>query len=212
MFSVRCLGLPRRVSPFRHPRIVAYLRLPAAFRSLSRLSSALSAKASSLRPSLLDLPFTPSVALLGGPQALAWAFPYWFGMASHASPSLVLPISFRKLDIFWLFFSSIRFSRCNHAAMASPYGCHGLGRPLPATTQQGLPAAWSLVDPAAHIPAGLAIFLCSGGHLLSHAVPSIVPSAAWALTCRASTAACSGWVRVCPPGASPPESSCSAPA
>ena len=32
-----------RVSPFRHPRITGYLLLPAAFRSLSRLSSALSA-------------------------------------------------------------------------------------------------------------------------------------------------------------------------
>ena len=49
-------GLPRRVSPFRHPRITGYLLLPAAFRSLSRLSSALSAKASALCSSLLDLP------------------------------------------------------------------------------------------------------------------------------------------------------------
>ena len=44
-----------RVSPFRHPRIVGYLLLPAAFRSLSRLSSALSAKASALRSSSLNL-------------------------------------------------------------------------------------------------------------------------------------------------------------
>ena len=48
-------GLLRRVSPFRHLRLIGYLHLPAAFRSLSRLSSALSAKASTLRPSLLDL-------------------------------------------------------------------------------------------------------------------------------------------------------------
>ena len=39
-----------RVSPFRHLRIIEYLLLPGAFRSLSRLSSALSAKASALRP------------------------------------------------------------------------------------------------------------------------------------------------------------------
>ena len=44
-----------RVSPFRHPRIDGYLLLPVAFRSLSRLSSALSAKASTLRSFLLDL-------------------------------------------------------------------------------------------------------------------------------------------------------------
>ena len=40
---------PQQVSPFRDPRITGYLLLPAAYRSLSRLSSALSAKASTLR-------------------------------------------------------------------------------------------------------------------------------------------------------------------
>ena len=48
-------SLSMRVSPFRHPRIIGYLHLPAAFRSLSRLSSALSAKASSLRSLQLNL-------------------------------------------------------------------------------------------------------------------------------------------------------------
>ena len=43
------------VSPFRDLRLIGYLLLPAAFRSLSRLSSALSAKASTLRSFLLDL-------------------------------------------------------------------------------------------------------------------------------------------------------------
>ncbi len=38
-----------RVSPFRHHRVSGYLLLSGAFRSLSRLSSALSAKASTLR-------------------------------------------------------------------------------------------------------------------------------------------------------------------
>ena len=37
-----------KVSPFGYPRIVAYLQLPMAFRSLSRPSSAPSAQASSL--------------------------------------------------------------------------------------------------------------------------------------------------------------------
>ena len=46
-------GLPVRVSPFGHLRINGYLLLPEAFRSLSRPSSALSAKASTLRPSCL---------------------------------------------------------------------------------------------------------------------------------------------------------------
>ena len=43
------------VSPFRYPRIKGYLLLPVAFRSLSRLSSALSAKASTLRSYQLNL-------------------------------------------------------------------------------------------------------------------------------------------------------------
>ena len=48
-------GFLRRVSPFRYLRINGYLLLPEAFRSLSRLSSALSAKASTLRSSSLNL-------------------------------------------------------------------------------------------------------------------------------------------------------------
>ena len=48
-------GFLRRVSPFRHLRIDGYVLLPAAFRSLSRLSSAPSAKASALRPYSLNL-------------------------------------------------------------------------------------------------------------------------------------------------------------
>ena len=47
-------GLLCRVPPFRYPWIIAYLQLPKAFRSLSRLSSALSAKASTLRSFLHD--------------------------------------------------------------------------------------------------------------------------------------------------------------
>lgn len=48
-------GFLRRVSPFRYLRIDGYLLLPEAFRSLSRLSSALSAKASTLRSYSLNL-------------------------------------------------------------------------------------------------------------------------------------------------------------
>ena len=48
-------GLLCRVSPFRNLRVIGYLLLTAAYRSLSRLSSALSAKASTLRSYLLDL-------------------------------------------------------------------------------------------------------------------------------------------------------------
>ena len=48
-------GLLVWVSPFGHPRLSGYLLLPAAFRSLSRPSSALSAKASALRSFCLTI-------------------------------------------------------------------------------------------------------------------------------------------------------------
>ena len=47
-------GFLCRVSPFRYSRVYGYLLLSVTFRSLSRLSSALSAKASTLRSSSLD--------------------------------------------------------------------------------------------------------------------------------------------------------------
>lgn len=46
---------PSRVPPFGYLRIKAHLRLPEAFRSLSRPSSAISALASTLRSCSLDL-------------------------------------------------------------------------------------------------------------------------------------------------------------
>ena len=49
------MGFPMCVPTFRNLRINAYLQLPEAYRSLSRLSSAPSAKAFALRPCSLDL-------------------------------------------------------------------------------------------------------------------------------------------------------------
>ncbi len=53
--SADAWSLSMRVSPFRDPWINGYLLLPTAFRSLSRLSSAPSAKASAPCPFLLGL-------------------------------------------------------------------------------------------------------------------------------------------------------------
>ncbi len=53
---------PRRVSPFGHRRITAYVQLPDAYRSLSRPSSPVRAKASTVRPSTLD-----RICLVSGP-------------------------------------------------------------------------------------------------------------------------------------------------
>ena len=57
-------GLLKWVSPFRYLRIDGYLLLPEAFRSLSRLSSALSAKASALRSFCVTSTFS-SVRMFG---------------------------------------------------------------------------------------------------------------------------------------------------
>ena len=59
-FASRITGYHNRlwwVAPFGDPRIKGYLHLPAACRSLSRPSSPLRAKASSVRPFLLSLAF-----------------------------------------------------------------------------------------------------------------------------------------------------------
>ena len=61
-------GLLCRVSPFRHPRVNGHLHLSVAFRSLSRLSSALSAKASALRSYMLDHLFSAVNCLQSTPQ------------------------------------------------------------------------------------------------------------------------------------------------
>ena len=54
-FNAHWLDNSSRVAPFGNPRINGYLLLPAAYRSLSRPSSAPDAKAFSLRPFQLDL-------------------------------------------------------------------------------------------------------------------------------------------------------------
>lgn len=64
MYSTRNDPLGR-VSPFRHPRINACSQLPVAFRSVPRLSSPLSAKASTRCPFALDC---RAVAYRGKPR------------------------------------------------------------------------------------------------------------------------------------------------
>ena len=81
---------PGRVSPFGYLWIKAYLRLPKAFRSLSRPSSAISALASTLRSSSLDLclPTKPLLRLSSGfGRALCFAFT---SRLYHAIPSFTL--------------------------------------------------------------------------------------------------------------------------
>ena len=109
-------SLSRWVSPFGYLRINGYLLLPAAFRSLSRPSSALSAKASTLRSFLFDLPVL--LAFKTG-SSLAVSFHRVYNVMSSycliryplkITPRMSLfPIS-KRLTFFWII-SYMQFSR-----------------------------------------------------------------------------------------------------
>ena len=78
-------SLSRRVSPFGDLRIEAYLRLPAAFRSWSRPSSANGAMASTLCSSLLDF-FYPETILLSPAFSPSGYFTFdWSSRKTHFS-------------------------------------------------------------------------------------------------------------------------------
>ena len=84
-------GFLGRVSPFRHLRVNGHLLLAAAFRSLSRLSSALSAKASTLRSFLLDLASRAhSVARPGPLESCGFCPAFLFGCLPCFSVFLLL--------------------------------------------------------------------------------------------------------------------------
>ena len=86
-YTVTCSAC--RVSPFRHPRIKAYVQLPAAFRSLSRLSSAPSARASALRPTMLNLFVSPPL-----PFRFTRAVQKWFLHTSAGESAACVPLFF----------------------------------------------------------------------------------------------------------------------
>ena len=81
-------GLLQWVSPFRDLRIDGYLPLPEAFRSLSRLSSALSAKASSLRS--LQLNLQNSLAILVWSVLHSVALQTWLFLNCFVFPLMLL--------------------------------------------------------------------------------------------------------------------------
>ena len=101
----------RRVSPFGHLRITEHLPLPAAFRSLSRPSSALSAKASTLRSFLFDLPVLIAFKTGGSLACLhtivftiEWAVVCLIRyLLLKITPRMSFPIS-KRLTFFGLFF------------------------------------------------------------------------------------------------------------
>ena len=90
-----------RVSPFRYLRIAGYLLLPEAFRSLSRLSSALSAKASSLCSFLHDLFSLHPLRCRASPPSLrlAWRQGRSFGVLIRLLLKQPPRMSFLSFDI-----------------------------------------------------------------------------------------------------------------
>ena len=94
---------PRWVSSFRDLRINAYLQLPEAYRSLSRLSSAPSAKAFALRPCSLD-----HIKLF---SLREWLVSSWFSLANEDYVTLPFEIViFLKKELTIIFVSQLLFS------------------------------------------------------------------------------------------------------
>ena len=93
-------GLLQWVPPFRDLRIVGYLLLPEAFRSLSRLSSALSAKASTICSFYHDQNVSIALLTLASGSSLA-------GLVSFLLQKLYLGC----LVFFFEILSCMRFSR-----------------------------------------------------------------------------------------------------
>ena len=95
-------GLLCRVSPFRNLRVDGYLLLTAAYRSLSRLSSALSAKASTLRSSSLDLLFQCISVYTGTVRFDEFLGSRLFGIDSKQSVKLIsFQIRYLMSSIFY---------------------------------------------------------------------------------------------------------------
>ena len=168
------------VSPFGYLRINGYLLLPAAFRSLSRPSSAPSARASALRPFCLTAPHTHSVACAGFFRNFRFSLVlYLFGYLSVSSMSL--PI--RQLSLTHSFFG-IQFSRYFLRKLCASDPSSGIWTP-----SRDLLKTYFIESPAAtYLP----------GRLLSkYSRP------------YGSLPSCSVWVRVLLPYASPPDISSS---
>ena len=98
-------GLHMWVSPFRYSRIKGYLLLPVTFRSLSRLSSALSAKASTLRSYSLDLDYFHSVG--NNLSFCVFTLVFWFFRISLFISRMSWYLSLISFEIKFIFHQKI---------------------------------------------------------------------------------------------------------
>ena len=144
------------VSPFRHSRVNGYLLLTVTFRSLSRLSSALSAKASTLRSLQLNqFLFFIRFCLL---KVFLPVFGCLFVYKHFHVYILAFIIAITIDSAVNQFAFSVQFSR--YVSFLTVYVGHVIRKFIFHIT--------SLAQ---------MFFIISGSHLLSHAVSSIVPSA-----------------------------------
>ena len=135
--------------------------LPAAFRSLSRLSSALSAKASALRPFLLNLFFFASPLYSVTRERLLLFLIVFLRCCAFRT---ALGCLFSLIDSF-----NIRFSRYGTGLSSCPVGLSGLEPPT--SRLSGVRSNRLSYKPK-----------FPGSRLLSHIVSNTVPSAVWGLT------------------------------
>ena len=163
-------SLSSRVSPFRYLRINGYLLLPVAFRSLSRLSSALSAKASTLRSFLLDLFRCIALHLLS--QLLIWN---WLLIRTYKNFRFYFGLFFSDVLIFLKEFSIISlyevFKEQESQSDSTYQLCKELNGDGEIRTHDPL-LARQVLSQLSYAP------IKSGNHLLSHVVSNIVSSAA----------------------------------
>ena len=90
-------GSLRRVAPFRNPRLIGYLLLTVAYRSLSRLSSALSAKAFTLCSLSLDL--CVLVRTRRFPPSVAYSRPFSFSKHCPLCRELLVKLKILQVDL-----------------------------------------------------------------------------------------------------------------
>ena len=149
------------VSPFRNPRVYGYVLLSAAYRSLSRLSSALSAKASTLRSSSLNLSFSMHSVAWPGLVIFSWLLLFLY-MHYHI---------YLCEYIFYIYLYIPRMSSLNIDSffLYSVFKVRSTGLPV-IKIQKAISEFSSRINRY--------FFNESGSHLLSHTVSSIVSSAA----------------------------------
>ena len=123
---------PHRVSPFGYPWIDTYLQLPMAFRSLSRPSSALGAKASSLCFLSLDLVDHPSRRIRSpflSFEIVGSHFLFFVYFVSLISKQVCIPLLFSRSFLYSFCYTDYAVVRVHGCTLRCMVGTSGLEPP-----------------------------------------------------------------------------------